>query len=262
MYSIQEIRQKTTENIEKIEKSYKINSDNSYNLEYQNRIQSIKQKVIQSSETVDRKEELDLLLEIIKDVDYLLSFKKEFNDSQDIGQLIIESDLFAIEFGFLYLNYCLDPSNIKNIIEDYINNSLVPLEIISHIFIFRASCLYSTEISKLEEMISCFIQLIRNVDDFSDCITISRYGFKKYQELRIKLSRSLQSIYSCLFILNNIKQEREKNIDKFNTKTKKSRKQKAIEVLDSFVKNGDTQEQKETWEAIKPGLIGNEEAKF
>ncbi len=51
-------------------------------------------------------------------------------------------------------------------------------------------------------------------------------------------------------------------IDKFKPQAKKSRNQKAIEVLDSFVENGDAQEQKETWEAIKPGLMENEEVPF
>ena len=255
MYSTQEIRQKTTENIEKIERLYSINLENDYNLEHQNRLKDIKQKLIQSSETLDRKKELDLLLEIIDDVEYLLSLKKEFNDSKDVKQLTIESDLIAIEFAFLYLKYCLDPSNTKDIIEDYINNSLPPLEIISHIFIFRSTGLYYIEISKLEEIIAYFIQLIGNSKAVRNSLTRSLYGFAKYQELSVKLSKILQSIYSSLFLLNNIKHERKKDIDKFNNQTQKSRNQKAIEVLDSFIENGDAQEQKETWEAIKPGLM-------
>ena len=257
MYSTQEIRQEATENIQKIERLYSINLDSDYDSEYQNRLKNIKQKLIQSSETSDKKKELDLLLEVINDIDYLLSFKKEFNDNQDVEQLTIESDLIAIEFGFLYLNYCLQPSNDKNTIEVYINNSLAPLEIISHIFMFRHACLHCIEMSRLEEMINYFIHLISNVNNFIDFITRSRYGIELYQELQYKLSKSLQSIYSCLFILNNIKQERKKDINKFNNQTKKSRNQKAIEVLDSFIENGDAQEQKETWEAIKSELMEN-----
>ncbi len=51
-------------------------------------------------------------------------------------------------------------------------------------------------------------------------------------------------------------------IDKFKPKAEKSRTQKAIEVLDSFVEQGDAQEQTETWEAIKPGLMDDEEVPF
>ena len=51
-------------------------------------------------------------------------------------------------------------------------------------------------------------------------------------------------------------------IDKFKPEVGKSRNQRAIEVLDSFAENGDTEEQKETWEAIKPGLMENEEVPF
>ena len=81
-------------------------------------------------------------------------------------------------------------------------------------------------------------------------ITIRRYDIETYQELKCKLSKVLESIYSCLFILNNIQQERKKYIDKLTPQAKKSRNQKAIEVLDSFIENGDAQEQKETWEAL------------
>ena len=51
-------------------------------------------------------------------------------------------------------------------------------------------------------------------------------------------------------------------IDKFKPQAEKSRNQKAIKVLDSFVEQGDAQEQKETWEAIKPGLMENKEVPF
>lgn len=262
MYSIQEIRQRTTENINKLKKAYKVDSDNHYNSEYKNKIKHIQQKIIESSKTKNKKNELDLLLEVITDLEYLVNFKKKFNDTERMEQIIAESDLIAIDFGFLYLSYCLS-SFPSSIIEDYINNSLSPLEIISHIFIFRTNGLYHMKIEKIQGIKSNFHQLINNAKVLAEAITVSDYSFEMYQELSFKLSKSLQSIYSCLFILDNVKHEKEKKKAELTSRKKlRYENNKAIEVLDSFVRDGDSQEQKETWEAIKPGLIKNGESSF
>ena len=58
-------------------------------------------------------------------------------------------------------------------------------------------------------MISTFNELVNNAKACDDAITIISYNFETYQKLKLKLSKSLQSIYSCLFILNEIKKERE-----------------------------------------------------
>ncbi|MEM9510335.1 MAG: hypothetical protein AAGA16_22075, partial [Cyanobacteria bacterium P01_E01_bin.35] len=75
MYSIQKIRQRTTENIDKLEKAYKVDSNNHYSSEHKNKIKNIKQKIIESSKTLNKKEQLDLLLEVITDIEYLANFK-------------------------------------------------------------------------------------------------------------------------------------------------------------------------------------------
>lgn len=223
MYLIQKIKNDINTNIANIENlyfeysksfentlSHVIINDN-YDLEYKKRIKDINQKIVRSSKTSDKKEELDLLLEIIEDIGYLLALKNEFTDNKDIKQIKIESDIIAIDFGFLYLNYCLNNLNVRDLPESYIDNSLSPLEIIATIFTFRTNGLYYIEIKKIEEMISAFNQLVNNVKVFSDMIAILNYSFETYQKLKFKLSKSLQSIYSCLFILNEIKDQREYN---------------------------------------------------
>lgn len=221
MYSTQEIKTDININIKNIKNLYSkyskslknilstVDQEDNYNLEYQKRIKNINQKIVRSSETLDKKEELDLLLNVIEDIDYLLAFKNEFADNKDLEQIKRESDLIAIDFGFLYLSYCLNNLNLLDFSESYIDNSLLPLETIANIFLCRSNGLYYIKIKKIEEMISTFNELVNNAKACDDAITIISYNFETYQKLKLKLSKSLQSIYSCLFILNEIKKERE-----------------------------------------------------
>ncbi len=265
MNAIQEIRTRTIENINKIQSLYVANTDKNYRIEHQSRIEKIKQIINKSAKKKNTKAELDLLLKAIESANHLLNFKHEFNDTDNLETLQNESNLISIKFGFLYLDYCFNNGINLQDIEDTIENFLSGLQIISSIFLVKSKCLYNIEKYEIEKMTSFFQDLIFTAKKLREAAIKCNFNYEKFLKLDCKSLEIFRSIYSCLFILKEIKRERQefksKNQDFNKLEIFESKKRKIHELIYSC-KEQNPEEEKEVMKSLIETIDNNRYRNF
>ena len=210
--SFKYLEETVVSSLQNIENSFFINTQETYKIEYKNKINLIQQKINKYLKTKDLKEQINVLLIILKDIENLFIFKKEFNDKENISTLKLESGLIVIDLVFLYLQNCFRRENIANLAnpEDYIKSSLEGLEVFSNGLSIYANSLYIISEDKIKIMILYLDQLIKNTNTIINLP--SQYIS---QELNLESLKSLKLIYSCLYILKEVQQKKEGIINPF-----------------------------------------------
>ena len=222
MNDIKEIREKTIQYIEKLKNSYKVDADNNYEIELKERITSIQNKIQSSMTTSNEKETFVWLLEALQEIEYLLKLKQEFNDKENIEQLQFESDIISIRFAFLYTEYSLKNIDKENLVE-YAREFSNSLNIIAGILPYTANVFYTIESSELKRIIQYFEDKINEGRAIETKILKSNFKYSIKNDLRLRTIESFKAIYSCLFIIKEIKQERAelKRQEEFESQKKK-----------------------------------------